>query len=131
MPSPVVAIASIQSLPSSPYNGTGKVGIVITSGVPSYFLVTGANLDRIVSVHWYPENPASVLQTDRQMILVDNTRGTFMVQVLDNYLNIKDRGGKISFRIDDGTTLHFPAITYGRVSIGPLWQPSQEGLQTG
>ena len=126
-----VVITSIQSLPNSPYNGTGKVGIVITSGVPSYFLVKGASLDRIVSVHWYPENPASVLVTDRQLILVDDTHGTFMIQVLDNYLNIKDRGGKISFRLDDDSTLHFPVVTYGRVSVGPLWTAPDQGLITG
>lgn len=131
MPLDPVVIASIKGLPSSPYNGTPNVGIVITSGVPSYFYVVGANLNRIVSVHWYPENPASVLQTDRQMILLDNTQGTFMIRVLDNYLNIKDRGGKLSFRLDDGTTMHFPVITYGRVSVGPLWTAPDQGLITG
>ncbi len=126
-----VVIASIQALPGSPYNGSEFVGIVITSGIPSYFRLTGANLDRIVSIHWYPENPATVLVEDRQLILVSPTEGTFMIRVLDNYLNKKDRGGKLSFRLDDGTTLHFPVKTYGPVAVGPLWQPSQEGLQTG
>lgn len=126
-----VVIASIKGLPSSPYNGTPNVGIVITSGVPTYFLITGSNLDRITSVHWYPENPASVLQTDRQLILLDPTRGTFMIRVLDNYLNTKNRGGRLSFRLDDGTTIHFPVITYGRVAVGPLWQAPDQGLITG
>ena len=54
-----------------------------------------------------------------------------MIQVLDNYLNTCNRGGKLSFRIDDGTTLHFPVITYGRVSVGPLWTAPDQGLITG
>jgi len=125
------SIAQIQSLPGSPYNGTGIVGIVITNGVPSYFKVTGSELDKIVSVNWYPENAASVKFTTRNMILVDNTLGTFMVMVTDNFLYDYDRGGHISFRLDDGTTLTAPVKTYGRVSVGPLWQPADQGLITG
>lgn len=128
---PTVTIGSIQSLPNSPYNGTQFVGICITSGVPSYFKLLGSNLDRIVSIHWYPENPASVLQDSRQLILVDNTLGTFMIRVLDNYLNTDDRGGYLSFRIDDGTTLSAPVKTYGRISVMPLWQAPDAGLITG
>lgn len=125
------SIAQIQSLPGSPYNGTGLVGIVITNGVPSYFKVIGSELNRIVSVNWYPENPASVKFTTRDMILVDNTLGTFMVMVTDNYLYDNDRGGHISFRLDDGTTLTAPVKTYGRVSVGPLWTAPDQGLITG
>jgi len=127
----MTAIADIQALPFSPYNGTGIVGIIITSGVPSYFKVTGSNLDRIVSVDWYPRNPATVTFDTRGMILVDNTLGTFMIRVKDNYLDISDRGGHISFRLDDGTTLTSPVKTYGRVSIGPLWQAPDQGFSTG
>jgi len=125
------SIAQIQALPNSPFNGTGIVGIVITNGIPSYFKVIGSELNRIVSVNWYPENPASVKFTTREMILVDDTLGTFMVQVTDNYLYDNDRGGHISFRLDDGTTLTAPVRTYGRVSVGPLWQAPDQGLITG
>lgn len=124
-------IAQIQTLPNSPYNGTGTVGIVITNGVPTYFKVTGSDLDRIVSVNWYPENANSVKFTTRGMILVDNTLGTFMVMVTDNYLYDNDRGGHISFRLDDGTTLTAPVKTFGCVSVGPLWQSPDQGLITG
>ena len=130
MPDPV-AITHINALPGGPFNGTPFVGIIITSGIPSYFELLGSSLDRIVSVHWYPKNPASVLITDRQLILVDNTRGTFMIKVVDNYLNICDREGKLSFRIDDGTTLQYPVKTYGRVSVTPLWTAPSAGLITG
>jgi hypothetical protein len=129
MSNPIV-ITSIEGLPSSPFNGTPYVGVIITSGFPSYFKISGANLDRIVSVQWYPQNPASVLMEMRQVILVDNTTGTFMVQVLDNYLDKCDRGGRLSFRLDDDSTLHYPVKTYGPVSIGPLWDPGP-GLITG
>jgi len=127
----MTTIASILSLPGSPFNGSGIVGIVITNGVPSYFKVTGSDLDRIISVNWYPEHPASVKFTTRDMILVDNTMGTFMVMVTDNFLYDNNRAGHISFRLDDGTTLTAPVKTYGRVSVGPLWQSSEQGLITG
>jgi hypothetical protein len=127
----MTTIASIEGLPSSPYNGTGIVGIVITSGIPSFFKVIGSDLDRIVSVNWYPENVASVKFKMRNMILIDDTLGTFMVQVTDNYLYDNDRGGHISFRLDDGTVLTAPVKTYGRVSVGPLWTAPDQGLITG
>ena len=127
----MTTIASIHSLPSSPYNGTGLVGIVITSGVPSYFKLEGSNLDRIVSISWFPKNPSSVLFETRQLILVDNTIGTFMIRVVDNYLSTTDRGGKLSFRLDDGTALYAPVKTYGPVSVGPLWTAPDQGLITG
>lgn len=127
----MTTIANIQSLPGPPYNGTGIVGIVITNGIPSYFKVTGSDLNRIVSVNWYPENPASVKFQTRDMILIDNTTGTFMVMVTDNFLYDFDRGGHISFRLDDSTTLTAPVKTYGRVSVGPLWTSPEQGLITG
>lgn len=127
----MTTIASVQALPSSPYEGSGIVGVVITSGVPSYFKVTGSNLNRIVSVDWFPRNPASVMFEMRQLILVDNTLGTFMVRVKDNYLSTTDRGGKICFRLDDGTALYSPVKTYGPVSVGPLWTAPGQGLITG
>ncbi len=125
------SIAQIYALPGCPFNGSGLVGIVITNGVPSYFKVVGSDLDRIVSVNWYPENAASVKFNTRGMILVDNTLGTFMIQVTDNYLSTTDRAGHISFRLDDGTTLTAPVRTYGRVSVGPMWQAPDQGLITG
>lgn len=127
----MTTIASVQALPSSPYEGSGIAGIVITSGVPSYFKLEGSNLNRIVSVNWFPRNPSSVLFEMRQLILVDNTIGTFMVRVLDNYLSTTDRGGKIAFRLDDGTALYVPVKTYGPVSVGPLWTAPGQGLITG
>ncbi len=128
---PITTIASIYALPSSPFNGSGLVGVIITSGVACYFKVTGANLQRIVSVKWYPRNPASVLQESSGMTLLDNTQGTFMVRVLNNYLDINDRGGHISFRLDDGTTLQAPVKTYGPISVTPLWTAPNQGLITG
>ena len=128
---PTVTIASITSLPSGPYNGSNIVGVIITSGVPSYFKIQGSNLDRIKSVNWYPRNAASVLQESRNIILVDNTLGTFMIRVLDNYLDINDRGGHISFRLDDGTTLTAPVKTYGPISLMPIWSAPGAGLITG
>jgi hypothetical protein len=127
----MTVITKIQALPASPFNDTGFAGIVITSGLPSYFKVEGANLDQIISVNWFPKNPSSVLFEIRELILVNNNVGTFMIRVLDNYLDTNDRGGKISFRLDDDTTLHYPVKTYGPVSLGPLWTAPDQGLITG
>lgn len=127
----MTTITDIFAMPGGPYNGTGVVGIVITSGVPSYFKVTGSALERIVSVSWFPKNPGSVIFDMRQMILVDNNLGTFMVRVLDNFLDTTDRGGRISFRLDDGSVLTYPVKTFGRVSVGPLWTAPDQGLITG
>lgn len=127
----MTVIANIQALPGSPFQGSGLVGVVITSGLPSYFELTGAGLDQIVSIQWLPANPSSVIFEMRQLILLDDTRGTFMVRVLDNLLNTNDRGGKIIFRLDDGTTLSAPVKTYGPVAAGPLWTNPSQGLITG
>jgi len=127
----MTTIAIIQALPTSPYEGSGLVGVVITSGIPSYFKLTGSALNRITSVQWYPKNPASVMFEMRQLILIDNTQGTFMIRVTDNLLDINDRGGHISFQLDDGTTIAAPVITYGPVSVGPLWTAPGQGLITG
>lgn len=127
----MTTITEIFAMPGGPYNGTGIVGIVITSGVPSYFKVTGASLERIVSVDWFPKNPGSVIFDTRQLILVDNTLGTFMVRVLDNFLDTTDREGRISFRLDDGNVLTYPVKTFGRVSVGPLWTSPEQGINTG
>lgn len=124
-------IDKIQALPTSPYEDSGLVGIVITSGVPSYLKITGSDLRNIVSFHWYPKNPASVLFETREFIPIDNTTGTCMVKVIDNFLDITDRGGRISFQMNDGQTLSFPVITYGPVSVGPLWTAPAMGLNTG
>jgi hypothetical protein len=127
----MTTIASLQTLPGSPYNGTGIVGIIITNGIPTFVKVEGSDLDRIISVNWYPERAASVQFQKRDMILVDNTLGTFMIMVTDNYLFDTDRGGHISFRLDDGTTLTAPVRTFGRISLGPLWTAPGEGMITG
>jgi hypothetical protein len=130
-PLPSVTIASIMSLPASPYYDRDVVNIMITDGATSYFEIIGSNLNRITSVKWYPRNSASVLQESRNIILVDNTHGTFMVRVLNNYLNIEDRAGHISFTLDDNTTLTAPVKTFGPVSCYPLWRYPSDGLITG
>jgi len=124
-------ITNIQALPTSPYEGSGMVAIVITSGVPSYFRVTGIDLNQITSIRWFPKNPSTLSFETRQFILVDNTEGTFMIKVTDNYLNINNRAGRIVFTFDNGSTQAFPVVTYGPVSVGPLWTAPSSGLNTG
>ena len=124
-------ITSIFALPTSPFQGSGLVGIVITPGVPSYFKLEGTGLDKITNVTWYPLNPGSVEFETRQIILVDMTVGTFMIKVTNNFLSTIDRAGRVSFRLDTGETITFPVKTYGPVSYQPLWQSPHEGLNTG
>lgn len=124
-------ISKIQALPTSPFQDTNVVGIVITNGIPSFFRVIGSNLDDIVSVNWYPANPASVLFEVQQLMLLDHTEGTFMIRVSNNYLDTDNRGGKLSFQLKDGSVISMPVITYGPVSVGPLWQSPNTGLITG
>lgn len=144
----MTTIASINGLPCSPFNGTGIVGIMITNSTPSFFMVQGSELGRIVDVKWYPKHPSSVKFETRDLILVDDTLGTFMVMLIDNYYNDENRGGHISFRLDDDTTIAVPAETfnpvrvntpwvspttpakiYDKVSVEPLWD--DHGLTTG
>lgn len=127
----MTTITGIQALPTSPYEGSGLVAIVITSGVSSYFRLTGVDLNQIVSVRWFPKHPGTVDFETRNLILVDNTEGTFMIKVLNNFLDIDDRAGRIVFTLDDETTLSAPVITYGPVSVGPLWTSPNAGLNTG
>ena len=124
-------ITSITALPSCPYNDTDYVGVVVTSGISSYFRVSGVDLQNIVSVRWYPKNPSSLEFSMRELILVDNTTATFMIKVENNFLDTSDRAGNISFALNDGTTISFPVKTYGPVSAGPLWTAPNQGLITG
>jgi len=124
-------IANIIALPTSPFQGSGIIGIVITSGVPSYFKIEGTNLNNIVDITWYPNNPASVKFETRPLILINSTVGTFMIKVVDNYLSTTDRGGRLSIRLDTNETITFPVRTYGPVSYQPLWTSPYEGLNTG
>lgn len=125
----LATIDDIFGLPFSPFNGTGTAGIIITNGCPTFFKITGANLNNIVSVNWYPKNPASVKFIMRQIILIDNTLGTFMVQVTDNMYNTNDRAGILCFRLIDDTVITFPVTTFGQ--LGPLWISPEQGLITG
>lgn len=125
------SITNIIGLPTSPFQNTGIVGIVITPNVPSYFKVEGIELYNVSDVNWYPANPASVKFETRNLILVDSMTGTFMIKVTDNFLSASDRKGKISFRLKSGETITWPVQTYGPVSYAPLWQSPYNGLNTG
>ena len=127
----MTTITDIQALPAGPYNGTGVASIVITSGVPSYFRIIGVDLEKISKFTWLPKHPASVMFDIREVILLNSTEGTFMVRVLNNYLNIDDRGGYLCFTLSDNTTIPYPVKTYGPVSTAPLWTAPGQGLITG
>lgn len=124
-------ITNIIGLPTSPFQNTGTVGIVITPGVPTYFKIVGVELDHITEFAWYPKNAGTVLFQTRGIILVDTTIATCMIKVTNNFLSVADRAGRLSFRLDTGDTITFPVKTYGPVSYQPLWQSPYNGLNTG
>jgi hypothetical protein len=127
----MTTITNILALPTGPLQGTGTLGIVITPNVPSYFEVQGVGINDITHVAWYPLNPESVEFETRQLICVDSTKATFMIRVTNNFLSVEDRGGRISFRLADGSTISYPVKTYGPVSYSPLWQSPYQGINTG
>lgn len=127
----MTTITNIFALPTSPFQGSGLIGIVITPGIPSYFKIEGVGLTYITDVTWYPKNAASVQFETRQLILINDTIGTFMIKVTNNFLSVTDRAGRLSFRLDTGETITFPVKTYGPVSYTPLWQSPYTGLNTG
>ena len=129
----MTTITGVDLLPRNPFAGTTQVALIITDAVSSYYKLSGVNLDQITNVSWYPKDPRSVKFEVRQLILADNTNtvGTFMIRIIDNYLDICDRAGKISFRLQDGTNITFPVTTLGPASIGRLWHSPYEGLDTG
>lgn len=127
----MTTITRILALPTSPFQNSGLVGIIITPGVPSYFKLEGIGLTYITDVTWYPKNAASVQFETRKLVLINDTAGTFMIKVTNNFLSVTDRGGKLSFRLDSGETITFPVQTYGPVSYTPLWQSPYSGLNTG
>jgi hypothetical protein len=123
-------IVSCDLLPFNPLAGSNIIALMITNDVPNFYRVTGANLQDIVDVNWYPEFSETVKFIVRQLILVDSTEGTFMIKVIDNFLNLDERGGRMSFRLKDGTTISVPVQTVGSVSISPLWQSPYAGVDT-
>lgn len=125
----MTTITCIDALPFSPYNGCGKAGIIITAGCPTYFRIVGAGLDGITHFDWYPKNLGTVEFKTRQLILVNDTLGTCMVMVTDNFYSTTNRAGHLSFRLIDGNVLTYPVITYGQ--LGQLWRSPSQGLITG
>jgi hypothetical protein len=125
------AITHVQTLPSNPFPGCRVAGVAITNGVSSYFKVCGEHLENIVSVNWYPARNGSVKFETRQFVLADCHIGTFMIKILDNYLDTCDRAGSLIFKLKDGTNIPYPVKTYGPVSFGPMWRNPQQGLITG
>lgn len=126
-----VSITCIDTLPMSPFNGTGVAGIIITNGLSTYFKVSGYNLGRIANVTWYPKNIDSVKFSIRPLVLISEELASFGINMIDNYLDENDRGGYLSFVLDDQTTMVYPVRTFGRLSVYPLWTSPEQGLSTG
>ena len=127
-----ISIAKISSMPSGPFDAQGLAGIILTNGITTYFRFNGSNLDQITSFRWIPQDPGSILQEARDFHLYpDNTQAICSVRVINNYLDTTNRGGNLCFILDDGTTVRVPVITYGPLSMYPIWQAPNQGLITG
>lgn len=124
-------ITGIRPLVICPTLNNDSVPVLITNGIPSCFEFFGQGLDRILSVDWFPRNPGSVKFQIRKPILIDQTRGTFIIEVIDNYLDSIDRKGRLAFTLVDRSVITFPVNTYGPVSATPLWTAPNQGLITG
>ena len=122
-------ITSIQGLPQTPFDNAGYVGINITNNRDSYFLATGDNLNNVINFRWFPTNPASISYTSNIVSVPNITQLVFHFRIIDNFLDICDRGGQVVFYFIDGTNQSFPVKTFG--TLGRLWLPPAEGLITG
>ena len=127
----MATVHAIRTLPVDHLSETGRVGIVITNGVTTYFSVTGEQLDQVASIKWHPMDVSTVDFDSRPMALIDQFMGTFSIRIINNHLNISDRGGWIVVKLMDGSRYKWPVMTYGPPASGPLWQSPQCGLKTG
>ena len=127
----ITTISNVSTMPGCPFGSTGVVFIIITPGIPTYFHITGMGLTHIESIRWFPENPSTVKYIIRDIVLLNDQEGSFVIEVIDNSLDPSNRHGSISFSLSDGNVISFHTSTFGPVTVGPLWQSPQSGINTG
>jgi len=112
----------------------GPVQIDISVAVSNIYIVSGVNLDQIVSVNWYPARRDQIAFNMLPWRTYSPVSGqaTFGIIVTNNFTYDYQRGGSISFRLTDQSTIAVPAETYFTWpwSFNPVVQPLQ-GWDTG
>ena len=103
--------------------------IDISTGSSNVYIVTGRNLDKIISVNWYP-----AIQTNTVFKMIawhtyndEFTQAMFGISVLDQNTFDFQRGGSISFRDAIGNSVAVPAATFSTYPW--LFNPQQIPLQ--
>ena len=105
------------------------VPIDISTGACNMYIVTGHNLNRIVSVEWFPawKTRINFKMIPRQTYIPVNGNATFGIIVQDQQTYDAQRGGTITFRNAAKDTVSVPAATF---STWPwLFNPTQIPLQ--
>lgn len=110
------------------------VPIDISVGAYNIYVVTGANLDKISSVHWYPALQSHIVfkMHPWQTYTSHANEATFGILIQDQESYDYQRGGNISFRISTGESVNVPAATFSTYPwlFNPVESPLQ-GWDTG
>lgn len=124
-------VTNIVTLPLDHFCHEGILALSITSGVTTHFLISGQGIASIKSVRWAPVDFSSVLFSVTPYQPLNSQSGIFSINILNNFLDISDRGGYVTVKLMDGTKFSKPVRTFGPPSTGPLWQSPYSGLKTG
>jgi len=116
-------------------NGINRpIQIDISVATSNLYIVTGSNLNQIQSVNWYPAKRDQIKfnMVPWRTYLPVSIQATFGIIVTNNFTFDYQRGGSISFRLLDSSTLSIPAETYFSWpwSFNPVVEPLQ-GWDTG
>ena len=125
-------ITDITSMVPHQFVPEHNVSVLITNGITTHLMVSGDLTGvTVTSIKWYPADATSVLFAIKAFTQIDNTSGVFAIEILNNHLDITDRGGHVTIKLSDGSKFTKSVSTYGPPATGPLWQFPYCGLQTG
>ena len=111
-------ISNVTRTPASPIEGCGFVGVSVSAGSTNYYSVVGTNLHNIVRVSWAPRNPSLIRFQMIPLFVYDgNILAKFGIAILENYSEMENRGGYISFQRYDDTMIQWPVVSYGNVNL--------------
>ena len=110
-------------------NPAAPIPIDISTGTYNMYIVTGLNLNKIVSATWFPAKRSQIVfkMVPWQTYSPASGDATFGIIVQDQETFDYQRGGNISFRDKDGNTVSIPAATFA--SYPWLFNPTEIPLQ--
>jgi len=113
----------------SPCDPCSPIPIDISTGTYNMYIVSGRNLNKIVSVNWYPAKQGLIIfkMIPWQTYRPARDQATFGITVLDQETFDYQRGGSVTFRLASGFTSSLPAHTYA--SWPWLFNPADTPLQ--